>query len=276
MSRPNRRPAQASANEAYRRALLLPVQPWKRQWVAPVGGSPGLKLMQWVKSDDKLQWSDDEDDYALEQALGAAAEHGAAGAEGEEGEAGSDDDDEESHEPGDVTPIDGGSFPASGIQTPKEPEARPHPLSMEVKMSADEDEGEDGDEGEEGEEGEEEDKAGVESAMDVEPGAEEGEEEDADLNVPAPTSAEFDAPGPGFPGHEVDVGADVDVDVEEGELLGEEFPSGGFDHLDLGEVAHKELIEGEDVFDHEGGIEEALGQEPLGLVNADNPEDVFS
>jgi len=232
-----------------------------------------LKLMKWVKSDEKLQWSDDEDDGALEQALGAAAEHGAPGEGGEEGEANSDEEDEDSREAGDVTPVDGGSFPASGVQTPKEVEVRPHPLRKEVKLVED---GED-EEGEEGEEGDDEgdgekgpDKDGAED------GAEgEGEEEDADLNVPPPNpegdfpvDVDDSAPGPSFPGHEE--GGEELMDVGEG------FDEAGFEHMSLDQIAHKELVEGEDVFDHEGGIEEALGQEPLGLVNADNPQEHFS
>ncbi|EJU00002.1 hypothetical protein DACRYDRAFT_109427 [Dacryopinax primogenitus] len=265
MSRPHRRPPQSSANEAYRRALLLPVQPWKKEWVTPVGGSPGLKLMKWVKSDEKLQWSDDEDDTALEQALGAAADHGVAG-EGAD-EAGSSED-EESREPdeGDSTPIDGGSFPASGIQTPKE--IRPHPLRKELKPETEEEEEEEGEEPEEGEEAEADDEEEPEKdekqGAEVEEGEEGEGEEDADLNVPQ-TDGDYDATsGPGFPHEE---GTD--------DMMGEGYDGQPYGHMTLEQIAEVGLMEGEEVVNHEGGIEEASGQQPLGLVNADNPDESY-
>ncbi|KAG8931870.1 hypothetical protein FRC03_004302 [Tulasnella sp. 419] len=48
--------------EAARKQRLLPVQNWEKQWVTPHGAAPGstYKVLKWVKTDKKQDFSDDE------------------------------------------------------------------------------------------------------------------------------------------------------------------------------------------------------------------------
>jgi len=54
----------AHQTEAARRALIQPVPCWEYKWVIPQGMNSGsaLRLRQWVKTDKKQEFSDDEDE----------------------------------------------------------------------------------------------------------------------------------------------------------------------------------------------------------------------
>ncbi|KAF8531898.1 hypothetical protein JB92DRAFT_2847392 [Gautieria morchelliformis] len=53
----------AATSESARRQLMQPVPCWEKVWVVPEDAAPGstLKVLRWMKTDKKQQFSDDED-----------------------------------------------------------------------------------------------------------------------------------------------------------------------------------------------------------------------
>ncbi|KIO33828.1 hypothetical protein M407DRAFT_240947 [Tulasnella calospora MUT 4182] len=62
IGRVNKREEALHNLELARRQRLLPVPCWEKQWVTPAGAGPGstYKVMKWVKTDKKQDFSDDE------------------------------------------------------------------------------------------------------------------------------------------------------------------------------------------------------------------------
>jgi len=124
-----------ATSEAARRQLMQPVPCWEKVWVPLANAPPGsnLKVLKWIKTDNRQAFSDDEEE--VDEPL-APLPDDVEGNEGEEG-----DDQEEapsaSGAPDNTSRAVSESVPPPD-ETPQESEpkaAKPHPLSISVVPS---------------------------------------------------------------------------------------------------------------------------------------------
>jgi len=143
-SRPNKREEALHNLELARRQRLLPVQCWEKQWVTPHGALPGstYKVLKWVQTDKKQEFSDDEtieiDEAAAPlrdemEALAGAADQAAEEAEAADRDGGEDGDSRAGSEEAAEKPRTGKSSVngdlATGDITPADMDRSPMPSS---------------------------------------------------------------------------------------------------------------------------------------------------
>ncbi|KIJ54656.1 hypothetical protein M422DRAFT_24562 [Sphaerobolus stellatus SS14] len=121
----------AATSETARRQLMQPVPCWEKAWVVPEGAAPGssLKVLRWVKTDKKQQFSDEED--AVDEPLAPLPDEPMQ------------DDDEEEEKEGDDAADSAAPVMSRDVSEPVtaqpsvapedgETESKPHPLSMSL------------------------------------------------------------------------------------------------------------------------------------------------
>ncbi|KAF8516559.1 hypothetical protein BU17DRAFT_50722 [Hysterangium stoloniferum] len=115
----------AATSESARRQLMQPVPCWEKVWVVPETAAPGstLKVLRWVQTDKKQQFSDDED--AVDEPLAPLPDEPIQ----------DDEDEEEKEQEGTAPPISRDVSEPATVRPSLPPddvevESKPHPLSV--------------------------------------------------------------------------------------------------------------------------------------------------